>query len=169
MQLTNVVVQARLNCDLDLRALANAMVNVRYDPTRFSGLIWQHRNIGGNCLLFANGKVNCNGKCDTIQQGVRRLRRYSRLLQRKGCHVTLSNVRVLTVSASHRLDGRVTLERNPYDFRYEPELFPAVMFTRKGIHFTLHLSGALLITGIKKSRDLENVVYPTVLELNVCL
>nr|XP_022288496.1 TATA-box-binding protein-like [Crassostrea virginica] len=75
---------ARLNCDLDLRALANALVNVRYDPSRFSGLIWQHRNIGGNCLLFANGKINCNGKCDTIQQGVRRLRRYSRLLQRKG-------------------------------------------------------------------------------------
>ena len=83
--------------------------------------------------------------------------------------MTLSQVRVLTASVSHRLDGRVTLERIPYDFRYEPELFPAVMFTRKGIHFTLHFSGALLITGIKTSRDLQNVIYPTLLELNVCL
>ena len=83
--------------------------------------------------------------------------------------MTLSNVRMLTATASLRLDGRLTLERIPYDFRYEPELFPAVMFRCKGIHFTLHFSGALLITGIKTSRDLQNVFYPTLLELNVCL
>ena len=49
MQLTNVVAQARLNCDLDLRALSNALVNVRYDLSRFSGLIWQQE--GTICSL----------------------------------------------------------------------------------------------------------------------
>jgi TATA-box binding protein (TBP) (component of TFIID and TFIIIB) len=63
----------------------------------------------------------------------------------------------------------VTLDRIPFDFKYDPELFPAIMFKRQGIHFTLHFSGTLLITGIKGHRDLENVVYPTILELSVCL
>jgi hypothetical protein len=40
---------------------------------------------------------------------------------------------------------------------------------RQGIHFTLHFSGTLLITGIKGHKDLEDVVYPTILELSVCL
>ena len=169
MQLTNVVVQAHLNCNLNLRELVGVLTNVRYDPVKFSGLIWQHRRIGGNCLLFANGKINCNGKCSSIQEGIRRLRRYARLLQRKGCPVRLSNVRVLTVSASHRFDDRVTLDCIPFDFKYDPELFPAIMFKRQGIHFTLHFSGTLLITGIKGHKDIEYVVYPTILELSMCL
>ena len=61
MQLTKAVLQARLNCDLDLRALANALVDVRYDPTQFCGLIWQHRNIGEKCVLFATARLNVTG------------------------------------------------------------------------------------------------------------
>jgi TATA-box binding protein (TBP) (component of TFIID and TFIIIB) len=63
MQLTNVVVQADLGCTLDLRVLTYRLTNVRYDPKVFSAVVWQHRKIGGNCLLFSNGKINCNGKC----------------------------------------------------------------------------------------------------------
>ncbi|XP_062609772.1 uncharacterized protein LOC134271580 [Saccostrea cucullata] len=137
MQLTSVAVHARLNCTLDLGDLANALMNVRYDPARFSGLIWQHGRLGGNCLLFVNGKINCSGKCGSIRESVRRLRGYARLLQRKGCPVTLTYVQVLTISANNHLEDRVMLDCIPFDYRYDPELFPAVMFNRERIHFTL--------------------------------
>jgi hypothetical protein len=57
----------------------------------------------------------------------------------------------------------------PFDFKYGPKLFAAIMFKCQGIHFTLHFSDTLLITGIKGHKELENVVYPTIMELSRCL
>ena len=167
MQLTNVVVQGNLGCRINLEKLARALINVRYDHSRFSGLVWQHRHIGGNCLVFASGAIICNGKCQSFKEGIQRLRRYARLLQKMGyCH-TLTGVKVVTVSACHRLDHVIKYENVPFTVTYEPEIFPAAMFKRDGIHFTLHLSGALLITGIKRPKDLDDVVYPVILELSL--
>jgi TATA-box binding protein (TBP) (component of TFIID and TFIIIB) len=98
MQLTNVGVQADLGCSLDLRVLTYRVTNARYDPKVFSAVVWQHRKIGGNCLLFSNGKINCNGKCLSLQDVRRRLRRYARQLQKMNYPVQLTNVRVVTAS-----------------------------------------------------------------------
>ena len=98
MQLTNVGVQADLGCSLDLRVLTYRVTNARYDPKVFSAVVWQHRKIGGNCLLFSNGKINCNGKCLSLQDGRRRLLRYARKMQKMNYPVRLTNVRVVTAS-----------------------------------------------------------------------
>ena len=165
MQLTNVVVQGNLVCTVDLERLARDLVNVKYHPCRFSGLVWQHRRIGGNCLVFSTGVIITNGKSRSFEEGIQRLRRYARLLQKKGYCNALTRVKVVTASASHRLETSVKLENVPFPYTYEPELFPAAMFRREGIHFTLHLSGALLVTGIKRPEDFDGVVYPVILEL----
>jgi TATA-box binding protein (TBP) (component of TFIID and TFIIIB) len=146
MRITNVVVQGELGCTFDLRELTHRLVNVRFDPRSFSGLIWQHCKIGGNCLLFSNGKINCNGKCLSLRDSRRRLRRYARCLQKMVYEVRLSNVRLVTVSAVHQLSGRIDPSRLPKDFSCEPELFPAAMVRRHGLHFMCHLSGKTMIT-----------------------
>ena len=122
MQLTNVMVQADLGFSLDLRVLTFRLTNARYVPKVFSAVVWQHRKIGGNCLLFSNGKINCNGKCLSLQDGRRRLRRYARKLQKMDYPVQLTNVRVFTASAPHQLIERIDPTRLPKDFNYEPEL-----------------------------------------------
>jgi hypothetical protein len=48
----------QLGCTFDLRELRHRLVNVRFDPRSFSGLIWQHCKIGGNCLLFSSPLLN---------------------------------------------------------------------------------------------------------------
>ena len=171
MRLTNVVYQANLNVQIDLKCLVHQLNNVRYNPHTFSGLIYQNRKIGGNCLIFSNGKINCNGACSDFDSGVKRLRRYARILQRLGYVVRLSEIRLVTASAVHKLSGRINVKSlcRIQDFQYNPELFPAVMLRRQGIHFTCHLSGSLLITGIKNSKDLDNVVLPTIVEIEMCL
>ena len=168
MRLTNAVVQGDLGCTLDLRVLTYRLTNARYDPKVFSAVVWQHRKIGGNCLLFSNGKINCNGKCLYLQDGRRRLRRYARKLQKMDYPVRLTNVRVVTASAAHQLTERIDPTRLPKDFSYEPELFPAVMFRRHGMHFICHLSGKTMITGIKRSNDLADI-YDVLLELSLYL
>ena len=169
MRITNVVCSAELRFPLDLRRLCQRLGNVRYDPRRFSGLIWKHPIIGGNCLVFSNGKINCNGKASVFKDGVRRLRRYARRLQKAGYPVRLSNVRTLTASAYHDIGERLDLlafvrERGSI---YEPELFPGVQFVVRGVTFRCFHTGKVIITGIKTKTQITNIVEPTLLELSL--
>lgn len=43
------------------------------------------------------------------------------------------------------------------------------MLRRNDIHFTCHLSGSLLITGIKRLKELDEIVYPTLVEIETSL
>lgn len=171
MRLTNVVYQGEMNCVINLKQLTTQLVNVRYDPLKFPGVIFQHRKIGGNCLIFSNGKINCNGACDSFDTGLKPLRRYARYIQRIGYDVVLTNVQPVTASAFHKLSSRLDVNSiSPaLNFSYDPELFPAVMMRRNDIHFTCHLSGSVLITGIKRPKDLDEIVYPTIVEIETSL
>ena len=164
MRVTNVVVQGDLGCSVDLRELSLKLGNVRYDPRSFSALIWHHRKIGGNCLVFSTGKINCNGKCSSLQEGRQRLQHYARFVQKLGYRVELRNIKVITDSAAYQLNGRIDPRRLPLHCSYEPELFPVVMFRREGLHYICHLSGKMMITGIKRDENLDDI-YPVILEL----
>lgn len=72
MRLTNVVYQGEMNCVLNLNFLTQQLINVRYNPRSFPGVIYQNRKIGGNCLIFSNGKINCNGPCESFSQGLKK-------------------------------------------------------------------------------------------------
>ena len=136
---------------------------------RFPGLIWQHRTIGGNCLVFANGVVNCNGKAASFQEGRQRLRRYARQLQNLGCSVRLRDVKIITASASHTLSLGLDLNTlaKERSLLYEPELFPALNFKMEGVNFCCFHTGKVVITGIKTIAQIENVIYPTLIELEL--
>ena len=169
VELTNVVVQADLSCSINLRCLANSTRDIKYDPHKFIGAVWHHRSIGGNCLVFHNGKVNCNGN-KTIHQAKKRLRQYARLLQRHGFAVNLKKIIVVTISAVHRLSSRLNLKDLCEMLRatYNPELLNAAILKKKRINFNCFQSGAVVITGIRRMRDLDKVIYPTLLELELC-
>lgn len=108
--------------------------------------------------MFANGIINCNEASSSFGDGIHRLRLYARLLQKKDYCISFTRVRVITTSASHRFDTRVQIENMTFLFTFEPERLPAIMFERDGVHFTLHFSGSLSITGINRPRDVNSVV-----------
>jgi len=166
LQVTNVVVQAALHVTINLNHLANSSRDIRYDPTIFSGVIWQHRKIGGNCLVFRNGKVNCSGS-KSVQQAKRRLRQYARLIQKLGSYdVVLGKIDLVTMTAVHQLSSRLNfLQMCKYlGATYQPEIHNAAMLKRGKLHFNCFHTGKVVITGIK---DL-NVIYPILLELELC-
>ena len=169
LNITNVVCTCDLECSINLRRLTLCATNIRYDPKRFSGAIWHHRKIGGCCLVFSNGKVCVNGKVTSIQQARIRVRKYARQLFKMEWQVTLKTIRVVTVSAYYRLNG--TLDMNvlvrELGANYEPELFPAAMLKRHSVHFTCFPNGKLLLTGIKRKRDLDEIIVPTIIELKM--
>ena len=169
MKITNVVYSAHVGCPMDLTTLCGLLWNTRYDPKTFPGLIWQHRLIGGNCLVFANGVVNCNGKASSFQEGRQRLRQYARKLQNLGCPVRLRDVKIITVSASHTLSSGLDLHKLAQDrtLLYEPELFPALNFKLEGVNFCCFHTGKVVITGIKSPAQIDDVIYPTLIELEL--
>ena len=170
MYLTNVVCSGDLDCSINLRDLCYQLSNVRYDPAHFSGLIWHHRKIGGNCLVFSNGKIHCNGKARSLQEGVTRVRRYARVLQRLGHVTSLNRINIMTASAFHTLSSPLNLAMLVQErgLQFEPELFPTANFRVKGITFSCFRNGKVIITGIKRTSDIKRVINPTLHELELC-
>lgn len=147
--IAKVVCTGSLNCNIDLKTLENKTVNIIYDPSRYSRAQWKHIKIGGHCKLMINGKAK------SISEAKVRLRQYARLIQRLGRSVTLKEIKVVTVSASFKAEGPLHLHKavRYYDGHYEPELFPASMFTKDSVHFTCFHTGSVLMTGIKKTQQ----------------
>ena len=169
MFITNVVYSAHLSTSFDLRQLCHQLNNARYQPQRFPGLLWHHRKIGGNCTIFSNGIINCNGKALSLQEGKQRLRRYARKLQKLGYCIHLKDVKLITASACHTLSGPLDLiclasERN---VNYEPELFSCLNFKTEGINFGCFHTGKVIVTGVKSLEQIHDVVYPTLIELEL--
>ena len=154
---------------MDLVISSQHILNSRCNPKTFSRLIWQHRIIGGNCLVFAKGLINCNGKASSFKEGRQRLHRYPRLLQKYVCPVFLMDTKIIRASASHTSSGRLDLYRLAGDrsLLYEPQKIPALNFKIKGVEFCCFLTGKVVITGIKTMIQMDDAVYPTLMELEL--
>ena len=119
--------------------------------------------------MFANGDINSNGKASSFREGRQRLRRYARLLQKYACPVYLTDAKIITVSASHTLSVGLDLYRLAGDrsLLYEPEIFPALNFKIEGVNFCCFHIGKVVITGIKTTAQIDDAVYPTLVELEL--
>lgn len=169
VHITNVVVQADLQVKIDLTYLTNHSRDVQYDPARFTGVIWRHKKIGGSCLVFSNGKINCNGN-KNLAEAKRRVRQYARLIQKQGFPVLLKTIHLITMSAVHIISSPLNLKEvhETLGAVYEPETLNAAILKKQRMNFNCFQSGAVVITGIRSMRDLNNIVYPTLLELELC-
>jgi len=108
-----------------------------------------------------------NGMAKTPADARRRVRRYARLVQKQGVEVSLKHIVVVTMSASYRTEGTLSMDVLVRDMgaSYEPELFAAAMLKRGTVHFTCFRNGKILVTGIRNQKMMEDVVMPTLIEL----
>lgn len=166
VEIVNVVVQTDLHACVDLVHLVKHTMNIRYDPALFSAAIWQHRKIGGCCLVFKNGKLNCNGNRN-IREGRKRIRQYARLIQKQGFPVNIHKIDVITMSAVHQISSKLDFSKLckllPSAI-YEPEIHNAAMLKRGKVHFNCFQTGNVVSTGLRDT----SVIYPTLLELELC-
>jgi transcription initiation factor TFIID TATA-box-binding protein len=166
---TNIVCTANLGCPIDLRDLTNCCENIRYNPKTFSAAFWKHLVVGGTCMIFANGKICVNGKTSTPEDAQKRVRRYARLVQKRGWPVVLKSIKIITMSAYYRVECTLSMDAlvRGMNATFDPELFPAAMLKREGIHVTCFSNGKILVTGIRNERKMEDVVMPTLIELEL--
>ena len=165
VRVTNVVCMAHLKCEIDLKHLVSISRDVSYNPRKHNCLIWRHKKIGGCCMVSKQGRMMCNGAASSIPEAKKRVRRYARLIQKANYPVCLTKIQVVTISAVHTFSKSLDLRRltREMEGQYEPELFPALMFKRNGIHFNCFRTGKMVMTGIKNLED----VYPTIMEMEL--
>ena len=166
VRISNIVASAELSCAIDLRGLALKTCNIRYHHGHHNVAIWQHKAIGGNCFVYASGKLVCNGYASSRNAAIVRLRRYARKIQNLGYPVVLRKARILTVSMVHALNRRLRLGDIP-GARYEPEFFPGAVIAVEHVRLTCFHTGKIVISGIRRESDLNRLVFPKLLELEI--
>ena len=158
--ITHTVIYGDLGCPVDLRHIACNTRDVVYKTEPFDAITWHHKKIRCSCMLFRSGKMICHGN-------KQQMRKYARILFKMGYPVALKNVKVVTQSAVYTMKNAVRyseMVKLP-GATYEPEIYHALNIKRNRVHFTVYKSGKVVITGIKTPGILEDVVNPTLLEL----
>ena len=167
-EVTNIVVRSALNVSLNLRELAHKLRDVRYNPKKFSAIIWHHKRVGGSCLLFNNGQIIVQGS-KTLKEAKLRVRRFARLIQKQGYSVTLGQISLVTASAVATLGHSLDLHNvaSLMTGSFEPELFNGAVFYKDNIHYSCFTSGKIVITGIKSFASIDSHIYPVLMELSL--
>lgn len=166
---TNVVVQSSVNIKISLRKLMDKITNAKYNPSKWSGLSWSHPKISGTIMLFPNGTLICNGT-KSFAQARQAVRQYARLLQRKGYHVKLSPVKLVTMSMLSDLGQDIDLKNLSQCYpgaSWEPELFNGCSIKKKGVHFTVFSTGKVVICGVKSFTLINSTLIPTLVEITM--
>ena len=167
MKITNVVCSFNTGCRLDLVLLNNMSEKSKYNPLKFSGLVWKEINI--TCLIFQSGHITCLGN-KSIEEAHSNIDKcLNRLKQLGFIHVTKSDFKVITMSAVYKIKEGINLTKlvKQKGATLEPELFPAAFLRKKSIHYTCYHTGVIVITGIKSEMDLINKVSPTLIEIEL--
>ena len=170
VQIENVVAIAALNQHLDLNAILEATPGARYNPERFSGLVYKLQKPRTTTLLFHSGKMVCTGAKTTrsannaITQVVSQLKNLGIVI------LAPPEVRVENIVASADLNTAIDLEsvaERLFSTLYEPEQFPALIFRMKEPKavFLVFANGKVICTGGKSERE----VHIAVNQLNAIL
>lgn len=164
LRITNAVHSTHVNTHLDLKRIAAENTNTVYNPKKITAVTWRHRKINGTLQLFPNGKLIHTGKPDTEEARVH-IRRFVRILQKQNHPVSLSPIRLVCMSATCKLSGKINLHdvAKYTNATYEPELFNAAILKRGGLSLCVFHTGTVVITGIRRL----DTVYPILLELEL--
>ena len=77
--------------------------------------------------------------------------------------------KILTMSLVYTCSGALNYNSMValLNARYEPELFTAAMIRDGHVHFTCFRTGKIVITGVHSRRDIDNIVLPKLIELEM--
>ncbi|CAD8128281.1 unnamed protein product [Paramecium sonneborni] len=165
-KIQNVVSTVDLGTELNLVVISNGARMAEYNPKRFSAVIMRLNNPSTTALIFQTGKMVCTG-AKSEDQSLVAARKYAKIIHKLGFQVTFKNFKIQNIVASFDFRKPIKLDEFTKDqqyrsvVQYEPEIFPGLIFRKitdqKKITLLIFVSGRCVITGGKKTEDLNNV------------
>lgn len=165
MEYTHKIHKTDLGCHLDLNIIAAESSDAVFKQRPFRVLIWKNQTIGKTCLVYESGKLTCHGD-------YHHLKKYCDLIEKMGFPIKSNNIQLMTSSGVYELTGPIDytkLVQLVPGVCYEPELYHAPNFKRGKINFTVYCSGKVVITGITSEEQVETVVMPTLMEVEILM
>lgn len=164
----NIVCSVNLGCTLNLSDVNNRLRLSEYNPKRFPGAVLRLLEPKVTALTFSTGKmVVCGAKHESLANlGVRKL---ARILQKIGNDIHLTDFKINNMLGTCDLKFPIRLEdlneSHAQFSRYEPELFPALIYRlmRPRTVMLIFVNGKIVITGGKSREELQqalDLMYP---------
>lgn len=164
----NIVCSVNLGCTLNLTDVNNRLRLSEYNPKRFPGAVLRLLEPKVTALTFSTGKmVICGAKHETLASlGVRK---FARILQKIGNDVHLKDFKINNMLGTCDLKFPIRLEdlneSHAQFSRYEPELFPALIYRlmRPRTVMLIFVNGKIVVTGGKSREELQQALdqmYP---------
>ncbi|MCG8429826.1 MAG: hypothetical protein MJA29_01445 [Candidatus Omnitrophica bacterium] len=162
VRITNVVCFADLGQTVNVKRLPGKM------NRHFSCVHWKHSGERVTCTVYKSGKLSLSG-ATSVKESKRAAKRYVKRLRKLELASHMKDFRPVTMSAVHKLASPIKYIPLVQHFQaeYEPELFHGAGFRRDSVYFTCYSTGTIIVTGIKSIRMLEEVVYPTLIEIEL--
>ena len=171
-RIENVVASTSLGQELDLKAIALALIGAEYEPEQFPGLIYRLKEPKTAILLFRSGKVVCTG-AKSLENVKTAIQMVSKQIAAAGIPVAKDpEIEVQNIVATSDLGAQVdlntvaiTLGLNQVE--YEPEQFPGLVYRIDDPKVVLLMfgSGKVVCTGARKPSDVEKAVERITAEL----
>jgi TATA-box binding protein (TBP) (component of TFIID and TFIIIB) len=165
MHITHEMHKSDLKCQLDLKYIAMKCRDAIAEDTPFRLVKWRHRKIGCLAYVYHTGVILCHGN-------KHQTRRYLRLIRKLGYSVPRHHtIQLVTSSAMHTLSHPVNyikLHKSMANVSYEAEIYHAPILKRENISFTVYSTGKIIMAGIKSEDDINDIVMPTLLEIDIC-
>ncbi|MCK4443460.1 MAG: TATA-box-binding protein [Thermoplasmata archaeon] len=174
IRIENIVASTSFGNELDLEAIALALVEAKYDPEQFPGLIYRLKEPKTATLLFRSGKVICTGAKSL--EGVRlAITNVAEKIEKIGTKIEKDpEIEIQNIVATFDLETELNLNEIAISLRmnkieYEPEQFPGLIYRLDDPKVVLLLfgSGKLVCTGARKPEDVERAVENITKELRI--
>jgi len=165
IQIQNIVATAKISDSLDLNLLIKILPDIKYDHTRFPGVIYRLDVPKVTFLLFTTGKLVCTGAKtrEDIEMGIHNLIEKlsdSELSITKNPTISIQNI-VATYDLKTKMDlNFMSISFGLENIEYEPELFPGLVYRLfdPKVVFLIFNSGKIVCTGGKSIEDAKSAV-----------
>lgn len=162
MQIVSILSSAQLNINLDLEKVAKIFPNSKI-PTKTSP--WLKFRLPPNnryIAFYGSGKIIISGT-KTIEETNEIMNFLIEKFENNDLHVSYSSTKILNIVCMTTIYLNKSLENiiiglDPQKGSYEPEQFPGLIYKDFGVTFLLFSTGKLIITGLKDTRNADNVL-----------
>ena len=168
VKIENVVANARIADELDLKYIEENLENAKFTKKRFPGLVYQTRDPKAAFLIFRSGRVVCTGAKneEDVRKAIDKLAAELRKLPNIGDKVPPHpefKVQNIVASADLKRElniGAIVEGLGLECMEYEPEVFPGLVYRLEEPKTAILVfsSGRLVITGGRTKEECERAV-----------
>ena len=166
----NVVATVNLDTKVDLQTVALRARNGEYNPKRFQAVIMRIRIPKATALIFQSGKMVVTG-LKHEEDSKLASRKFGRIVQKLGFPARFTDFQIRNVVAKCDVHFSVDIKalsthRDHIHFaRYEPELFPGVVYRviNPKVVLLIFVNGKVVLTGARTREDIYKAfdyMYP---------